>query len=432
MLLNVTHCLAPACRPFSVLAVMLVLTGCEPKPSAPQTSSVPSAPATNATAYHSGHQHGSGGEGKGKREIVRVGVESLDVVVSGGALHLLLGNYDSTTQRPALQHLRSTDAGMTWSVPVRVDAGAAPPHQPHRGQDAQLAASGDRLVAVWTSPGTGFNGRGPMATAISADGGATWRPGPNPADDASQGDHSFVDIAADAAGTFHLVWLDARGTNKSKGLRYASSKDGGRTWSRNATLKSDTCECCWNTLAVGADGSVHALFRDKNPRDMAVISSADHGARWSDPAKAGRFNWDFQGCPHVGGGLIARGASLHALVWTGATGQSGTYHLVSPDQGQSWSAPQRLGDTDARRGDLASGGTQSLAAVWDRVADGESNVFAATSADGGKTWAEPRQISAKGVNAAYPRVVAIADGYRVFWTESVSGQPGVWRTAGLK
>ena len=268
-----------------------------------------------------------------------------------------------------------------------------------------------------------------MATALSTDGGATWQPGPNPADDGLLSDHSFVDCAADAAGTFHLVWLDSRGG--PKGLRYANSKDAGKTWSKNATLKPETCECCWNTLALGADGSVHALFRDKNPRDMAVISSTDHGARWGDPAKVGRFNWDFAGCPHVGGGLIVRGSTLHALVWTGATGQSGVYHLSSSDQGQSWSTPQRLGDADARRGDLASTGGQNLAAVWDRVGDGESSVFAVTSTDGGKTWREAKQLSAKGINAAYPRVVAVSGSYRVLWTESTAGQPGTWKSVVL-
>ena len=110
---------------------------------------------------------------------------------------------------------------------------------------------------------------------------------------------------------------------------------------------------------------------------------------------------------------------------------SGAYHLNSIDHGQSWSAPQRLGDADARRGDLASTGGESLAAVWDRVSDGESNVFAATSRDGGKTWGEAKQLSAKAINAAYPRVVAVNGSYRVFWTESVTAQPGVWKMASL-
>jgi len=358
-----------------------------------------------------------------------VGIESLDVTVAGGTLHLLLGRYEPDTKVPTLLHQRSTDAGASWSTATRVDAGATAPKSPHRGMDAQLAAHGKKLVALWGTAGTGLFGSGPIATARSEDDGATWQPGPNPADDNLTTGHGFVDIAADAAGTFHLVWLDSR--DGKQGLRYTQSKDGGKSWAKNITLKPETCECCWNTLTLGGDGSVYTLYRDKLPRDMAVIASTDGGAHWSDPAKVGRFNWDFTGCPHVGGGLAVRGSSLHALVWTGATGHGGTYHLSSPGQGQPWSAPQRLGDADARRGDLASAGAQSLAAVWDRVADGESTVHAARSADGGKTWSEPKQLSSKGVNAAYPRVVTVAGEYRVFWTESATGQPSVWRTSAL-
>ncbi|MFA6547269.1 MAG: sialidase family protein [Limisphaerales bacterium] len=429
-------------RRFNLVAALSIALwcGCDPapKPASPPAPAAPAAasqatnppPAAKAADGHA-HAHGESPKksGKGKRDVVRVGVESLDVAVDGNTVHLLLGDYLAETKLPALQHLRSTDGGATWSQPVRVDVGATAPHIPHRGMDAQLAAIGPKLVAIWNTPGTGFMGRGPMATAISTDGGATWQPGPNPADDASSGDHSFVDCAADASGTFHLVWLDSRGPGK--GLRYANSRDGGRTWSKNTTLKPETCECCWNTLAVGADGSVHALFRDKNPRDMAVISSADNGAHWSDLAKVGRFNWDFQGCPHVGGGLIVRGSTLHALVWTGAADHSGAYHLFSSDRGRSWSAPQRLGDSDARRGDLATTGSQSLAAVWDRVGDGESAVFAALSTDGGKTWSEAKQLSSKGINAAYPRVIAVSGGYRVFWTEAATGKPSVWKMSSL-
>lgn len=412
--------------------------GCDPgpKPSAPSAAAAAqtsNAPAGGRVVDSHAHAHGDQPKksAKGKRDVVRVGIESLDIAVDGSTIHLLLGDYPADTKLPVLHHVRSTDGGVTWSQPVRADAGAPTPHIPHRGMDAQIAASNAKLVALWNTPGTGFMGRGPMATALSADGGATWRPGPNPADDGSQGDHSFADLAADAAGNFHLVWLDARGTNKAKGLRYASSRDGGQTWSKNLTLEAETCECCWNTLTTGPGGSLHALFRDKNPRDMALVSSLDGGATWSSPVPVGKFNWDFQGCPHVGGGLLGTDGRVHALVWTGAAGHSGAYHVHSADRGRTWSAPQRLGDADARRGDLASAGAGSLAAVWDRVADGESRVYAATSSDGGKTWSEPVPLSSPGVNAAYPRVVALAGSYRAFWTESVPGQPSAWRTAKL-
>src|SRR3712207_7239577 len=56
------------------------------------------------------------------------------------------------------------------------------------------------------------------------------------------------------------------------------------------------------------------LYRDKNPRDMALVASADAGATWGEPVRVGRFDWDFDGCPHVGGGLATAqtGAGIRA------------------------------------------------------------------------------------------------------------------------
>ncbi len=388
-------------------------------------------PATNASA-HGSHASHAPAKKPGMGETVRWGVESLDVYRDGTNQHLLLADYATNSKIPALVHLRSTDDGATWSVPVRVDANATPARSPHRGMDAQIVARGERLLALWGTAGTGLFGSGPMATALSADGGKTWQAGPNPADDNLTTGHGFADLATDLAGNFHLLWLDSR--DGKQGLRAATSTDAGKTWSRNVTVKPETCECCWNALAIGPNGTLHALFRDKTPRDMALATSPDRGLTWSPPVKVGRFDWEFQGCPHVGGSLALRPTSgdaysLHALVWTGVTGKSGAYHLASGDLGKTWSEPQRIGDSDARRGDLASRTATSLAAVWDRVADGESVIMAALSNDAGKTWSPPRRLSEGTANAAYPRLVATATGYRVFWTESAKDRPGTWKTS---
>jgi hypothetical protein len=374
-----------------------------------------------AAAEHGKHSHAP-----------PAGIASLDVFANGNTTHLLVAEYAPGADTPTLQHRRSDDAGASWNNPVRVDSPGAKgsiPFRPHRGMEPQVAAQGERLVAAWTTPGTDRFGSGPMATALSSDGGKSWKPGPNPADDGLTTGHGFIDLTADAQGQFHLVWLDSR--DGKQGVRHARSADGGRHWSKNTTVKAQSCECCWNIVAADKRGGLHVLFRDQSPRDMALASSTDGGARWQSPVVVGDFDWEFSGCPHVGGGLAVShaptGLVLDAIVWSGAVGKSGVSHLRSTDAGRSWSAPYRLCNGDGRRADLAALDSRRLAATWEVVGEDESYVLSAQSADGGKSWSLARRLSAKGASAAYPRVIATPQGFRVFWTETVSGATGQWR-----
>ena len=355
------------------------------------------------------------------------GVQSLDVCADGDRVHLLLGEYREGEAAPALLYRRSEDGGATWSEPVRVDAGLPAPHAARRGMDAQIAGAGDQLVAVWMTRGTGMFDSGPMVTARSQDGGKTWQPGPNPADDNSTAGHGFIDIAADAAGAFHLTWLDDR--NGQRGLRYARSTDAGKSWTANMTVDAETCECCWNAMAVGADGSVGILYRDKAPRDMSVALLGKGEKQWRSH-RAGEFGWDFNGCPHVGGGIVMGGTSaapvLHSTVWTGLQPHVGVYYLRSSDNGGSWSKPQPLRIGSASHPDIATDKTNRVVAAWDQPGEG---IAVSESGDGGATWSGPERVVNAAASASHPRVVLTAGGVRVFWTESEADGVGQWRSA---
>jgi hypothetical protein len=344
------------------------------------------------------------------------GVQSLDVCRNGAQLVLLTGEAD-TEKSPAMLKVRvSKDDGLTWSDPVRVDAGCPAPVGLHRGMDAQIAAHGDHFAAVWQQAGTDPWGGGPMATSISSDGGKTWKPGPNPADDQSTLGHNFVDIAADGKGVMHCVWLDTR--NEKRGLRSAKSTDFGVTWAANQTVDAQTCECCWNGLAVSPEGGAWVIYRGHAPRDMTVAALTD---KIPLPAVAGNFGWDFPGCPHVGAGLSlgSNGQTLHAAVWTGKPGKAGVYHVVSRDLGQTWLPPQRLGADGARNPDCASGPHKSTAVVWNEPSGPDNTltkVMASTSTDGGAHWTAPQQLSKPTEDALFPKVLPTQTGFRVFWT----------------
>ena len=378
-----------------------------------------------------GHGHGS----HGKHAVP--GVNSLDVYTAGTRIHILVGERQHG-QEPQLSYRASSDAGETWSPPVAVGKGQAGPVV-RRGADAQVAAAGDRLVAIWATGGKDLNGRGPLATAVSSDGGKTWEPGPNPSEDGSATDHPLPDVTVDEGGTFHAVWIGGRADESShdKGLRYARSTDGGLSWSANMTLDEQCCECCWNSIRTSPGGGVQVLYRNRGPRDMAFVASRDGGKTWDEPVTVGAFGWGIEGCPHVGGGLAgaadADDRTLFATVWTAkGAPHLGVFALASPDGGRSWGKPVQLGGPQSNRPDVAFAAGRAVA-VWDESdEDGGNAAFAASSTNGGATWAKATRLSEPGASATNPRVIRTGDTFRVFWTEQRPGKPVSWTSRLLK
>jgi hypothetical protein len=175
------------------------------------------------------------------------------------------------------------------------------------------------------------------------------------------------------------------------------------------------------------------LYRDKEPTDMAVAATQDGGRTWQRLATVGAFNWAFEGCPHVGGGLGAtvdeRGnRRLHATAWTAEEKKEGLYHLQSADMGTTWSAPRQITSAAAKHSDLAADGARLLIA-WEALEGGRSQILAALSEDAGKSWAEPKRL-AQGFSASHPLTVASDGRFLVFWTERpAEGAPIEWRMA---
>lgn len=331
-------------------------------------------------------------------------VTGFDVYADGGVLHRLDG------EKGGLFYRRSADGGKGWTVPVRVDAGLRPAYRFAAG-DARVAASSGTVLAVWSAKGKGPMGAGGLVVAASSDGGRTWSGAASPSGSGDFG-RRFPALAA-SGGVFTAAWLDRASNAK---LMAARSEDGGRSWSEPALLDGDVCECCWNAATASGAG-VSVLYRDRDPRELSVASTAD-GKTWS-ARKISPFGWRFNGCPHVGGGLASAGSKDYALVWTGQDGALGL-HAVGPD-----GRPARLGGEGARHGDLAASGAR-LAAAWDEG----GSVWSATSADG-KAWSAPKRVSDGKAAASYPRVVASGAGFRAFWLEKDGEGPARLRAAAV-
>jgi hypothetical protein len=342
----------------------------------------------------------------------------MDVYYDGSLIHAVLVGKADAKEGNNLAYLVSSDAGKSWSKPVIVNQPTDGTVISRRGNEAQVAASGRKVALAWRRGGE-LPDAGPIITAYSHDGGLTWQRGSKPAVGDATENQSYPDLAVDAKGYFHAVWLDDREEKgNSQGLRYARSEDGGQHWRDEATLDPQVCTCCWNRLTVLPGGlGVAALYRDDDPHDMRLARSASDG-KWRNLGAVGAFDWRFNGCPHCGGGIAAgKGRSLYAVVWSGKDGAEGLYYLHSKDQGGHWSPPLRIGDKQSRESDIAVLGSGRIGVVFAGPFGKDEGVQYIDSKDGGKTWSPPRLLSAKVASADHPRILATAKGFRVFWTE---------------
>jgi hypothetical protein len=333
--------------------------------------------------------------------------------------------FDETRKSRQLLYRRSNSDGRTWTTPVRVTDDDASLYQIDRGNDPQIAAHGDTVIAVWTTKGSGYGGSDPLMTALSRDGGRSWKASVRPSDTKSTAGQAYIDIIAGPEG-FDVVWLDGR--DGAQGLRQAYSHDG-MSWSKNVTIQQTTCECCWNTL--GRTGNeLFVLARGKGPRDMLLFGRGPD-QRWARVATVGAFGWDFEGCPHTGGGLaipVTPKPLMHAVVWTGANGAEGLHYLKSADGGHTWSAPYRIGSVDARRADIATNSAGTVLVAWEQFeprspdTPAHTTIYAMESRDEGRHWRKPVRLSNPEADTSYPRVVATAEGFLVLWTETSEGR----------
>ena len=349
-------------------------------------------------------------------------ISTFDVYVDDGTVHIIVGGKASSNDKQTkLHYLRSEDGGNNWSKAIALNT--LPATIATRGNDIQLAAKGDHLLAVWQNKGE-LPGMGPMVSAYSEDGGLTWKQGDNPAVN-NAGDQSHLDLIADREGNFHAVWLEDPEENGYQSLRYAQSLDGGKHWAKAATLDDSTCSCCWNTFALAPENGLNILYRDMTPRDMALQQSSDNGLTWRRASTVGEFGWKFDGCPHDGGGLSYAGVDnpkqLHSLVWTGVEQKAGLYHLSSNDNGTSWSTPQKLGNS-AVHGDIAAIDSKIIA-VWDELEADGTSLFYAKSEDEGRHWPAATRLTQPNNAATHPRLAVTKYGVLALWTEKPNKRP---------
>jgi hypothetical protein len=301
------------------------------------------------------------------------------------------------------------------------------PIEPHGESPPKLAYSPDGSLNALYVVAKLVPGRRFPASALrfvrSTDKGATWSQPVTVTDDSAFGSHNFHALYAAPDGAVYASWLDGR--TGSSTVFMTRSTDGGKTWMPNVRVAtSEACPCCRTTMAAGPDGVLYLAWRrvfPGNVREVVVARSADRGTTWSDPVRAQRDGWVYDGCPHAGPSLqVDDRGRVHIAWWSGKEGAAGVWYAHSDDGAQSFSTPAPLGVAEFSRPahvQLALGGQRRLVAAWDDGTLATPRIVVRVSKNGGDAWSGTAVLSDSGRAAGFPVVVASRERMAVAWSE---------------
>jgi hypothetical protein len=247
--------------------------------------------------------------------LVRVpnnGIQPQAIVDRAGILHLLY--YFGDAGHGNLFYVKSPDAGLTWSAPLRVNSviGTAVAAGTIRGGQIAIGKNG-RIHVAWNGssesepkraiqpelgqPGapmlysrlndarTGFEPeRNLMTRTFGLDGGGT--------------------IAADPTGHVYVSWhgkaVGAVPGEAGRQVWITRSDDDGKTFAAEQPASQDStgaCGCCGMSVYAGSKGSVRVLYRSATEnvhRDIYLLTSHDYANSFESRKL---HPWEINACP---------------------------------------------------------------------------------------------------------------------------------------
>lgn len=257
-----------------------------------------------------------------------------------------------------------------------------------------VAAFGRTVAAVWTASGDKTSD---IYVSVSSDSGATFAVPVRVNDidgDARASGEQAARVAVGLGNVIHVAWPAVR--DKHSVIRYAASRDGGRTFSPAVTVAGATLTGArgWQSLVLGYDGGVHVAWLDG--RNAAPMTH-EHGKKTSMAA-------------HSGGGF--RQDIFHAS-WTGDGERA--EHVVQPNV------------CFCCKTAVATSGEQVFVA-WRHIYPGSlRDIAVARSTDNGATFGGPIRVSEDGwkIDACPDDGPAmVADGHggiHIVWPTLVGG-----------
>ena len=340
------------------------------------------------------HQATSQGAEVNKPQPLQISANGVDAAepataaAPDGTFYVAWVNHDAKQADVMLAHFNTEGVQQGSAVRVNRQEGIA---TAWRGDQPSIAVAADGAVYVlWTPRVEAGDKHGTdVYLSVSNDRGQSFASEVKVNDDKAPNAHGMHSLAVAKDGRIYAAWLDERNVHqpmpstKAEGHHMESNRevylsystDGGHTFSANRKVATEACPCCKTSLAVAADGTLYAGWRQVLPgsfRHIAVAASNDGGTTFSQPVIVSDDHWVLQGCPVSGPSLsVDRASGNLKVVWfaAGEGDAPGVYFAESSDKGRSFSARQMLSQETVRGTPALTASGNKMTAIWqgDRV-----------------------------------------------------------------
>ena len=310
----------------------------------------------------------------------------------------------------------STNAGVTWSSPVRLTWNSYSSNYPFIAAD-----TGSGIHVVWGNDTDGYPN---IFYKRSANSGATWS---SPTRLTWGDDCETPIITIDQGGILHVVWQGYYLGNWQ--ILYKRSTNGGTSWSALKPLTWNASGSYYPYIASGSGNQVHVAWcRDDSFMSLYEIyykRSTDSGQTW---AGVNRMTWNTKGSYYpvidtdTGNGVY--------MVWHDyMPGQPEIYLKRSTDLGSTWQGLQRLtwngvaSECPAIAADSGSG----IHLVWAEVRLSNYDIYYKSSTNSGAAWSSPTRLTWNTGRSFVPRIaVDSGGGAHVVWRDETPGNPEIY------
>jgi hypothetical protein len=204
----------------------------------------------------------------------------------------------------------------------------------------KIVATGSALVVTACGQLDGQDGE--LLSWRSTDEGLSWRGPVRVNGKPGAAGEGLVGMGSGPKDEVAVAWLDGRSGQPQ--AYAATSADSGATWREVRVYRSPdghVCECCHPSVAWTPKGELAVMWRNSisGARDMWLAVSKDGGASFGEAQKLGTGTWSLNRCPTDGGALVAHPDGKLTASWTRADeiflGSVGKEESLGPG-GQSW------------------------------------------------------------------------------------------------